>query len=296
MTEVAGTAAFVTGGARGIGLGIVSKLLDAGARVAIADISPDNLRRALESFSGRDVIGVTLDVADRAAFAAAADEAEAQLGPISIVCNNAGVNLFAPIDDCSYDDWDWVLGVNLHGVINGCQTFVPRLKARGRGGHIVNTASMAAFLAGPNGGIYTASKFAVRGLTESLRWSLAPHDIGVSCLCPGRVRSATYESGLSRAGDGGREMTDADRELLDRLAQLHDAGMDPEEVAGQVIAGISANRLYIFPDGEFRDELKECFDEILSALPEQRPSAGCRSALHGGRPRTGGEEERSPGS
>lgn len=178
------------------------------------------------------------------------------------------MNLFAPIDECSYDDWDWLLGVNLHGVINGCQTFVPRLKARGGGGQVVNTASMAAFLAGPSAGIYTATKFAVRGLTESLRWSLAPHGIGVSCLCPGLVKSAIYESDLVRPDALRGEASESDREFMARLAQLHQVGMDPDEVADRVIEGIRQNRLYIFPHAEFRDELKELFDEILDAIPE----------------------------
>ena len=283
MIEIAGRTAFVTGGASGIGLGIARKLLDAGAKVAIADIRQDHLDTALGSLDDRAAIGLKLDVADRAGFAAAADEAEARLGPVSIVCNNAGVNLFAPIDECSYDDWDWLLGVNLHGVINGCQTFVPRLKARGAGGQIINTASMAAFLAGPSAGIYTATKFAVRGMTESLRWSLAPHGIGVSCLCPGLVKSAIYESDLVRPDALKGEASEADREFMARLAQLHQAGMDPEEVAERVIEGIRANRLYIFPHAEFRDELKELFDEILDAIPEPGAADPRRLAFEAGR-------------
>lgn len=286
MIEIAGRTAFVTGGASGIGLGIARRLLEAGAKVAIADIRDDHLEAALASLNDRAAIGLKLDVADRAGFAAAADEAEARLGEVSIVCNNAGVNLFAPIDECSYADWDWLLGVNLHGVINGCQTFVPRLKARGRGGQVVNTASMAAFLAGPNAGIYTATKFAVRGLTESLRWSLAPHGIGVSCLCPGLVKSAIYESGLARPDALKGEASEPDREFMARLAQLHQVGMDPEEVADRVIGGIRQNRLYIFPHAEFRDELKELFDEILDAIPEPGGADPRRLAFEEGRRQT----------
>jgi NAD(P)-dependent dehydrogenase (short-subunit alcohol dehydrogenase family) len=296
MKDIGGRTAFVTGGASGIGLGLAQKLLAAGARVAIADIRQDHLDAALALLDSDDAIGLHLDVAHRAGFAAAADEAETRLGPVSIVCNNAGVNLFAPIDACSYDDWDWVLGVNLHGVINGCQTFVPRIKARGQGGHVVNTASMAAFLAGPNAGIYTASKFAVRGLTESLRWSLAPHGIGVSCLCPGLVKSAIYESDMARPATQKREASDADREFLSRLAQLHAVGMDPADVAQTVIEGIEANRLYIFPHAEFRDELREVFDEVLSALPDPDAADPRRLAFEDTRRRTYGDARRTAGS
>jgi NAD(P)-dependent dehydrogenase (short-subunit alcohol dehydrogenase family) len=296
MKDISGRTAFVTGGASGIGLGIAHKLLGEGARVAIADIRQDHLDSALARLDSADAIGLHLDVSDRTAFAAAADEAEARLGPVSIVCNNAGVNLFAPIDECSYDDWDWVLGVNLHGVINGCQTFVPRIKARGASGHIVNTASMAAFLAGPNAGIYTASKFAVRGLTESLRWSLATHGIGVSCLCPGLVKSAIHESDMARPDALKGEATEADREFRSRLAQLHEAGMDPADVAETVIEGIRANRLYIFPHAEFRDELRELFDEVLSALPEPAAADPRRLAFEAGRRTTYVKARRSAGS
>jgi len=268
MKDFAGRTAFITGGASGIGLGLTRKLLDLGVKVAMADVRQEHLDKALAALDNRDVIGVRLDVADRAGFAAAADEVEARLGPVSLLVNNAGVNLFAPIDECSYDDWDWLLGVNLHGVINGCQTFVPRMKARGQGGHIVNTASMAGFLAGPNGGIYTTTKFAVRGLSESLRWSLANHDIGVSCLCPGLVKSAIYESDMTRPDALKTEATSTDPEFMSRLANLHQVGMDPDEVAEVVIGGIIGNKLYIFPHHEFREEMAEMFDEILSAFPE----------------------------
>jgi len=270
MKDVAGRTAFVTGGANGIGLGITRALLNAGAKVAMVDIRQDHLDRALAGFDNRDVMGVQLNVTDRDAMARAADEVEARLGPVSIVCNNAGINLFAPMDECSYQDWDWVLGVNLGGVINGCQTFVPRIKARGNGGHIVNTASMAGFLAGPGAGIYTTSKFAVRGLTESLRWSLAQHGIGVSCLCPGLVKSTIYESDQIRPQELSGEATRTDAEFVERLAQLHQVGMEPDEVGDKVLRGILNNDLYVFPHPEFKDELAEVFDEVLDAFPEAR--------------------------
>src|SRR5690606_11871379 len=151
-----------TGGANGVGLGIVRNLLEAGAKVAIADVRQDAIDRALGALDNREVIGVRLDVMDRAGFAAAADEVEPRLGPVSLSFNNAGINLFQTIEDSSYDDWDWVLGVNLGGVINGVMTFAPRMKARveageQQGGHITNTASMANFIAGGAPGIYNTA-------------------------------------------------------------------------------------------------------------------------------------------
>ena len=148
-------------------------------------------------------------------------------GQVHVVCNNAGINMFAPMDECTYDDWDWIMGVNLGGVINGVQTFIPRLKAHGEGGHIVNTASMAAFITGPGAGIYTATKFAVRGLTESLRWNLAPLNIGVSVLCPGLVNSAIHESDKVRPEALSKNVGPVDQAFMERLADIHKVGMDP---------------------------------------------------------------------
>jgi NAD(P)-dependent dehydrogenase (short-subunit alcohol dehydrogenase family) len=158
MIDFAGRTAFVTGGANGVGLGIVRNLLEAGAKVAIADVRQEAIDQALSSLDNSEVMGVRLDVMDRAGFAAAADAVEARLGPVSLLFNNAGINLFQTIEDSSYDDCDWVLGVNLGGAINGVMTFAPRMKARveagvQEGGHIANTASMASFIAGGVPGI-----------------------------------------------------------------------------------------------------------------------------------------------
>jgi NAD(P)-dependent dehydrogenase (short-subunit alcohol dehydrogenase family) len=188
---------------------------------------------------------------------AAADESERRFGPVQIVCNNAGINMFAPMDECTYEDWDWILGVNLGGVINGVQTFVPRIKANGEGGHIVNTGSMASFITGPGPGIYTTSKFAVRGLSECLRWSLAPLNIGVSVLCPGLVNSAIHESDKVRP-QGVVEAQGTGRPGLHgkRLADVHKVGMDPVEVGEKVLAGIRKPTTSIFfPHPEFKDEV-----------------------------------------
>ena len=270
MKDVEGKVAFITGGASGIGLGMAKVFAGAGMKVVIADIRQDHLNEAMAHFSNTNlrVHPIKLDVTDRAAMAAAADEAERVYGNVHVVCNNAGINLFAPMDECTYEDWDWVIGVNLGGVINGVRTFVPRIKAHGEGGQIVNTASMASFITGPGAGIYTASKFAVRGLSESLRWNLAPHNIGVSVLCPGLVNSAIYESDKVRPKNLSQNVGPVDQAFMSRLADIHKVGMDPVEVGEKVLAGIRRNDLHIFPHPEFKDELREIFNEILSALPE----------------------------
>ena len=274
MKDLAGRTAFVTGGANGIGLGLARALLAEGCKVAIADIREDSIAAALKTLDNQDVIGVPLDVASRAGFAAAADEVEARLGPVSLLFNNAGINLFQTIDESSYDDWDWVMGVNLNGVINGVMTFVPRMKARGAGGHVVNTASMASFLCGPAPGIYNTAKFAVRGLSESLRYSLAPHGIGVSVLCPGLVKSHIYASDEIRPDELKAGARPVDSAGVERLREVHEVGMEPDVIAARVVEAIRANRYYIFSHPEFRDELREVFDDILAAFRDYPEDPG----------------------
>ena len=271
MKIVEGKTAFITGGASGVGFGMAQVFAEAGMKVVIADIRQDHLDAAMAHFEKTNaaVHPVKLDVTDREAFARAADETEAVFGKVHLVCNNAGINLFNDMADASYEDWDWVLGVNLGGVVNGVHTFIPRLKKHGEGGHIVNTASMASFIAGAGAGIYTASKFAVRGLSEALRYSLAPHNIGVSVLCPGLVKSAIYQSDKVRQLQHLAEEGRAADPFMERLAAVHEHGMDPVEVGRKVLAGVRANSLYIFPHPEFKEELREIFEEALEAIPDE---------------------------
>jgi NAD(P)-dependent dehydrogenase (short-subunit alcohol dehydrogenase family) len=263
MKDFAGRTAFVTGGAHGIGIGLVRALLAAGCKVAIADIRAQSIEQALRAVNSPMAMGVEVDVSNREAMARAADEVEARLGPVSLLFNNAGVNLFQTIEDSSFDDWDWIMGVNLHGPINGVMTFAPRMVAAGNGGYIVNTASMAAFLAAGVPGIYNTTKFAVRGLSESLRASLAPHGIGVSLLCPGLVKSYIYASDDIRPErlKGGAKPVNTDN--VKRLADIHEFGMEPDVIAGRVLEAMRENRFFIFTHPEFKDELSELFSEVL---------------------------------
>jgi NAD(P)-dependent dehydrogenase (short-subunit alcohol dehydrogenase family) len=285
MKNLAGRTAFVTGGANGIGLGLARALLAQGCKVAIADIREEAIAAALKTLDNQEAIGVTLDVSSRTGFAAAADEVESRLGPVSLLFNNAGINLFQTIDDSSFDDWDWVMGVNLHGVINGVMTFVPRMKANGQGGHVVNTASMASFLCGPAPGIYNTTKFAVRGMSESLRYSLAPHGIGVSVLCPGLVKSHIFASDEVRPDALKAGAKPVNSEMVDRLEKLHQVGMEPDVIAARVIEAIAANRFYIFSHPEFRDELRGVFDEIIAEFRDypEDPGFAERVAFEQGR-------------
>jgi NAD(P)-dependent dehydrogenase (short-subunit alcohol dehydrogenase family) len=279
MKDFAGRTAFVTGGANGVGIGIVRNLLNEGVKVAIADIRQDSIDRALATLDNREVMGVQLDVADRESFREAADRVEAEFGPVSLVFNNAGVNLFQPIEESSYDDWDWVLGVNFFGVVNGVMTFAPRMKARAlsgevKGGHITNTASMASFIGSGSPGIYNTSKFAVRGLSYSLRHSMVQYGIGVSVVHPGLVKSYIYASDDVRPDELKGEMKPVDTDWVKRLEGVHEFGMEPDTIGARILDGIRENRANIFTHPDHKDELEELFDEILADYRDYPQDAG----------------------
>lgn len=269
MKDVAGKVAFITGGASGIGLGITQVFLQNGMKVMIADACQEHLDEAeaiLARTNHKDYRLMKVDVTDRAAMGRAADETVRAFGRVHLLCNNAGVSTNAPMDEASYADWDWVLGVNLGGVINGIVSFIPKIKAHGEGGHIVNTSSMAGLI--PliaSGGIYSASKFAVRGLSDSLRLTLGRFNIGVSVLCPGLTRSRIMTSEKLRPAhliSKAHEESESHHGI-----SASTAGMDPVELGEYVLAGIKRNDAYILPHGEFKEEVKELFDEILAAFP-----------------------------
>jgi NAD(P)-dependent dehydrogenase (short-subunit alcohol dehydrogenase family) len=200
MKEVAGKTAFVTGGASGIGLGMAKVFAWAGMNVVAADIREDHIAAAREVIADEGLAErvrfLALDVTDRAAFHAAADEAEAMFGKLHVLCNNAGIGLLKPISQASEADWDWAIDVNLNSMFNGVKAVLPRIRAHGEGGHVVNTASMAGILQYSQAGIYVTTKFAVVGFSEALRAELAPEGIGVSVFCPGGVRTNIRDNAL----------------------------------------------------------------------------------------------------
>jgi NAD(P)-dependent dehydrogenase (short-subunit alcohol dehydrogenase family) len=166
------------------------------------------------------------------------------------------------------------MGVNLDGPINGIMTFVPRMIAAGKGGYIVNTASMAGFLAAGVCGIYNTTKFAVRGMSASLRASLAPHKIGVSVLCPGLVKSYIYASDEIRPESLKAGAKPVDAEAVKRLAAVHEFGMEPEIIGARVLEAMREDRFHIFSHPEFKDELSEVFAETLEDFRDYQPDPG----------------------
>jgi NAD(P)-dependent dehydrogenase (short-subunit alcohol dehydrogenase family) len=271
VKQVEGKVAFITGGASGIGFGMAQVFLKSGMKVIIADILQERLdeaARVLAHSTNRDYHFIRVDVTDRAAMAAAASEAERVFGKVHVLCNNAGVYGNLPIETASYEDWDWVLGVNVGGVVNGIVSFVPKMIAHGEGGHIVNTSSMAGLIPLPSGGgLYATSKFAVRGLTDSLRLALGAHNIGVSVLCPGMTRTRIMEAEKHRPSQGAAAATAASRDDWQSTFDMG-GGMDPVELGERVLLGIQRNDAYILPHGEFKDEVQGLFDDIMSGFPQ----------------------------
>ena len=270
--EYAGKVAFVTGGVSGIGLGIAQALALAGMKLALGYRNEDHRAQTAAWFAGKRLeapLFVKLDVADRDQWVAAADAAEAHFGKIHVLVNNAGVSVFGPTDEASYADYDWIMGVNFGGVVNGQVTMIPRIKRHGEGGHIVNVASMAAFLAGPQAGIYTASKFAVRGLTECLRYNLAPYGIGVSLMCPGLTRTNAWDSALKRPSEfAGSGFAPVDKAELEQFGTGFDLGMDPFEVGEKTLAGMRANHGLILTHPEHGEDIQEIYETTMAALPQ----------------------------
>ena len=284
MQNIEGKVAFITGAASGIGLGMAKVFLRNQMKVVVADLLEDRLAEAAVELLpyGPNFHLLQVDVADRDSMARAADEAESVFGKVHILCNNAGVASPIPMDVASYDEWDWVLGVNLGGVINGVVSFLPKLKAHGEGGHIVNTSSMAGMIPLPGtGGLYSTSKFAVRGLSDSLRLRLGRFNIGVSTLCPGLTRSRIVDTDAVRPSHLASKAPPREKRDANAPSTLN-AGMDPVEIGERILRGIQRNDAYILTHGEFRDEMREIFDAILAAFPNDPPDEG-RLAFEAGR-------------
>ena len=281
MRDVTGKVAFITGGASGMGLAMARSFAAAGMKVAIADVEQDALDRVKAEFnaSNAEVITLQVDVTDRAAMEAAADATEAAFDKVHVLVNNAGVAVGGSLDQMSYEDWDWVMGVNLDGVVNGLQAFVQRIKAHGEGGHVVNTASLAGHFAIPGLGVYTATKYAVVGISETLRADLKQHDIGVSVLCPGVVNTNIFDSGRNRPSHLQGE-TDtakmvlsedvAEPEREQRMAEMMAQALDPAVVGDMVLHSIQEDEFYIFSHPEVEPMVSGRAAEVTDAFARWR--------------------------
>ncbi|MBX7433958.1 SDR family NAD(P)-dependent oxidoreductase [Mycobacterium sp. Y57] len=236
--DLAGRVVAITGAGSGIGRELALLCARRGADLALCDINEsavDDTAGAARRF-GADVITHRVDVSDPDQVAAFADAAFAHFTGVDILVNNAGVGLIGGFLDTSHKDWDWLVSINLMGVVHGCDAFLPRMIESGRGGHVVNLSSAAGLLANPQLSAYSATKFAVLGLSEALRIELEPHRIGVTAVCPGVINTAiTKTSPIRGSGDA-----DGRRQRL--AATYQKRGYTPERVARNILRAIDRNR------------------------------------------------------
>jgi NAD(P)-dependent dehydrogenase (short-subunit alcohol dehydrogenase family) len=278
MQEFVGKTAFVTGGASGIGLALGRAFAEAGAKVMLADIDEAALAAAVDSLrvGGAEIRGVVCDVADPVSVERAAEASSEAFGKIHVLCNNAGVSAGRDIDDIAPEDWRWVLDVNLMGVIHGLRAFLPRLRAHGEGGHILNTASIAGILRPQGLGPYPASKYAVVAISEGLATQLKPLGIGVTVLCPGFVNTRIIDSARNRPERYGPAWTpDPDGPVGAAVAIITArvrSGLEPARAAASALAAIRADELYAFTDASWRAHAEQRFSAILAAM--DRVAAG----------------------
>jgi len=266
LPDLAGKVAVVTGGASGIGKGIAAQLVAEGARVVIADIQRDAMEAAAAEIGAA---GVLTDVSDPSSVDALAAAVLDRYGAVHVVCNNAGIGPLAPVADLTLDDWRWMIGVNLWGVIHGVHTFLPILKRNRDGGHVVNTASMAGLVAGPRLGAYAAAKYGVVGLSEVLAAELAADNsrVGVSVLCPGTVHTNIGTSSRNRPADlPDAGFKDIDIELEDnpRYRWIY-----PEDAGAVVVRAIKRGDLYALTHPDWYPMVAERHEAIAEAFREQ---------------------------
>ncbi|AHH16294.1 putative oxidoreductase, SDR family [Nocardia nova SH22a] len=268
MNWPAGEAAFVTGAASGIGLGISRALIAAGAKVALVDIDGGRLAAVAEELTaaGGTVTTIELDISDASQWQQAADRAESVLGPISILCNNAGVTGAAPIDNLTFKVWRWVHSINIDAQYLAVETFLPRFKERGGRAHIMSTASMAGIVPMVNVGAYVSSKFASVGFSMVLRDELRGSDIGVSLLCPGTVatRLAQTDDEL-QAKLIGRQ---ADSAAVEHNGGQLSLGADPDGVGEQVVQAMQARQFLIVTHREWAPLVRKVHEEVEQAFSD----------------------------
>lgn len=262
MQRLEGRTAFITGAASGIGLAVSTALIEAGTRVVLADVNKDLVARVAAQL-GTNAAACVLDVTNRPQWSEAKVFTERRFGAVDILMCNAGIGPSGDeLADMDAAVFDKIVAINLMGVFNGVATFAAGMRER-RDGHIVATASSAGLLPLPRFGAYVATKFAAVGMMEALRMEMAAHNVGVSVLCPGLVRTPMMEAGMKSPPDQSGWPTDV------RLGVI-----GPADVAAQLLDGIRSNRAHIMTHGEFREQVELRNQALLAdfdGVPDRRP-------------------------
>ena len=264
MQDFENKVAVITGAASGIGAALSVGFSAEGARVVAADIDLAGAA-ATAGAIGENAVAVEVDVADRASVEALAEAAWDAFGQVDLLFNNAGVFQAGLMWERSPADWDWVLGVNVYGIINGVAAFVPRMIAQDTEGHIVNTASVAAFVAGGFSSPYVVSKCAAFSLTECLALDLAAvgAKIGASVLTPSAIDTAIAHTARVRSDRYGTDESEDNAFVVESLSKMTAAGISPADVVGPVMAGIRSGDFLIPTKPSYANQLQVRYDALL---------------------------------
>ena len=269
MRDLKDKVAVITGGGGGIGRALALAFAAEGMHIALADVEEEPLAAVASEVEQTGVRCSTsvIDVTDLTSMQTFASKVFEELGGAHVICNNAGVVTMRKAQDMSPSDWDWVVGVNLYGVINGIQAFLPKMVEQAEGGHIVKTASIAGLVPEATPGIlsYTASKYGVTGLTESMRLDLEQYDIGCTVVCPGGVATRIVEAGRNRPEEyGGPEQPNLD--VMGSGKSVPQETITPEILAQMILRAIHENELYVLSHPETQPAVEERFKELLAAF------------------------------
>jgi NAD(P)-dependent dehydrogenase (short-subunit alcohol dehydrogenase family) len=273
MENLQDKVAVITGGASGIGRAVAERAATEGMKIVVADIEEGPLKEAEVHLTGRgaEALAVVTDVSDAASVRELRDRTLDRFGAVHLVHNNAGIGLGGPIWEVSEQDWRWILGVNLWGVIHGIATFVPLLVEQGEG-HVVNTASIAGLTTAPFLGPYNATKQAVVAISETLFKDLQAvgASVGVSVLCPGFVQTRIAESDRNRPQWAPDREVGGAADLRGAIQSMVDGGIPPATVADRVIDAVRTGTFYILTHPELTEAITTRFDDIVQGRP---PSA-----------------------
>ncbi len=289
MKDVNGKVAFVTGAASGMGLGMARAFAEAGMKVMLADIEAGPLQEQVDDLKakGHDVAGVVLDVTKREDVLAAAEKTIETFGKVHVLSNNAGIGVFGKSETCRMSNWEWVVDINLWGVVHGLQAFVPLILSHGEGGHVVSTASMAGMVGLAGAGPYNATKFAVVGIMETMMAENRKTDLGISVLCPGAVATNIASSTRNRQDEYGGAAPPSEKESI---ADVLAGGLHPDAVGRQVLEAIIDNQAYIFTDPSMRKMVESRHKRLMAgydwaddcnALSDEKQAGGLPSGLLG---------------
>jgi len=269
MENVEGKVAVVTGGSSGIGRGIALAFARAGMRVVVTGRRQDHLDETVSEFAerGLEVTPLQVDVTDLQAMTDAAADVERRFGRVDVLVNNAGIGLTGPVANATPSDWDWVIDVNIRGVGNGIQAFLPRIRAHGEGGHIVNTSSMAGLMP-IVAGLYSMTKAAVIGLSEALHIELEPEGIGVSAYCPGPVHSNIATAVKNRPSQYGESGYTPPPDGFAEWSKTQPY-MSAEEAGERVLQGVRRGDLFILTHPEFKAGVVDRHRTIEDAFPDE---------------------------